>query len=153
MMPAYAVRCAIRFGAAFAIVSALAACQQAPSSLVSPTATNAGSQAQKADDGNWGARDRDLKSSADNASGFDCLLGPYGFADESHATRSASGNETVTCHGKTAAAPDSAQHIEGFPCLLRFGGDGDTKTEDITFDSRAVVTPSGNVTLVCKSKS
>ena len=51
---------------------------------------------------------------------------------------------------KTEAAPAKAEHIEGFPCLLNFG-DGDPATPDITFNSRAVVTPSGHVTLVCKS--
>lgn len=131
-------------------VSVFTACEQAPRSLVGPTATiNAGSQAKKS--GNeWGARSQGSKPSATNDSGFACALGPNGQADKSHATRSASGNETVVCTAKTEAAPEKAEQIEGFPCLLHFG-DGDPTTPDITFDSRAVVTPSGHVTLVCKS--
>ena len=119
--------------------------------MVGPTGASAGSQAQQPSENGWGSsRSHGDRHSASNESGFFCALGPFGAADDSHATMSASGNETVVCTGKTAAAPDKAEHVEGFPCLLHFG-DGDPGTEDITFDSRAVVTPSGHVTLVCKS--
>lgn len=132
-------------------VSVFTACEQAPRSLLGPTAAiSAGSQAKKSDNNQWGARSQGSKTSAANDSGFVCALGPYGPAEKSHATKSASGNETVVCTGKTEAAPEKAQHIEGFPCLLHFG-DGNPATPDFTSDSRAVVTPSGHVTLVCKS--
>ena len=150
-MSATAARRAVSLGVAVAVVSFFTSCQQAPSSLVGPTGAKAGSQAQKPSGNGWGsARTDGDKHSASNGSDFFCALGPYGAADSSHATMSASGNETVVCTGKTEAAPDKAEKIEGFPCLLHFG-DGDPGTEDITFDSRAVVTPSGHVTLVCKS--
>lgn len=152
---AIAVRRAVSVGAAVAVVAFFTSCQQAPRSVVGPSlpGLSAGTQAQKSSTPpGWGSRSQGDKHSADNESGFFCALGPYGEAEKSHATRSASGNETVVCTGKTEAAPDRAEKVEGFPCLLHFG-DGDPATEDITFDSRAVVTPSGHVTLVCKSKS
>ncbi len=152
-MSAKAARRAVSLGVAVAVVSFFTSCQQSPTSLVGPTGASAGSQAQKPSENSWGSsRTHGDKQSASNESDFFCALGPYGAADNSQATMSASGNETVVCTGKTEAAPDKAQKLEGFPCLLHFG-DGDPGTEDITFDSRAVVTPSGHVTLVCKSKS
>lgn len=151
VIPVKAARHAVSLGVAVAVISFFTSCQQAPKSLVGPTGASAGSQAQQPPENGWGSsRSHGDKHAAANESGFFCALGPYGAADDSHATMSASGNETVVCTGKTAAAPDKAETIEGFPCLLHFG-DGDPGTEDITFDSRAVVTPSGHVTLVCKS--
>ena len=146
-----AARYAVSVSAAVVVAWTFTSCQQAPTSMVGPTAAiSAVSQAQKLDGNEWGSRDHGEKHSAANETGFFCNLGPYGAAEESHATLSASGNETVVCSGKTAARPDKVEKIEGFPCLLHFG-DGDPGTTDITFDSRAVVTPSGHVTLVCKS--
>jgi hypothetical protein len=150
-MSAKAARRAVRLGVAVAVVSFFTSCQQSPRALVGPTGASAGSQAQQPSENSWGSsRTHGDKHAASNESDFFCGLGPYGAADSSHATMSASGNETVVCTGKTEANPDRAEKIEGFPCLLHFG-DGDPGTEDITFDSRAVVTPSGHVTLVCKS--
>ena len=140
-----------RAGFAVVVLSAFTACEQAPRSMIGPSAAKvtAGRHAESGDV-KWGARGQGVIHSAAKDSGVFCNLGPYGAAEESHATLSNSGNETVVCTGKTPASPDKAEKIEGFRCLLHFG-DGDPTTPDVTFDSRAVVTPSGHVTLVCKS--
>ena len=104
----------------------------------------------------WGAAAESLLRSAENEAGFTCNLGPFGVADNSHATMSSSGNETVVCSGDAAPGvvrPGSALILDGVPCLLRYGPDGDPRSPDVTFDSQVVFTPSGHVTLVCKSKS
>jgi hypothetical protein len=138
-------------GVALVAVSLFAACEQAPRSIVGPTAiTGAAFNSEGSAEERWGSLGQGVMHSAANESGFVCALGPFGRADDSHATISNSGNETVVCSGKTAASPDQAQLIEGFPCSLHFG-DGDPTTPDVTTDSRAVVSPSGHVTLVCKS--
>ena len=139
-----------RAGFAVVVLSAFTACEQAPRSMLGPTASVSAGRHAETDGDNWGAKGQGVLRSTANDSGFFCALGPYGAADSSHATISNSGNETVVCTGKAAVGPDKNTQIEGFPCRLHFG-DGDPSTPDITFDSRAVVTPSGHVTLVCKS--
>ena len=137
--------------AALVAVSSFTACEQAPRSLLGPTASVSAGRHAVSDADNWGARGKGVTRSAANDSEFFCALGPYGAADKSHATISNSGNETVVCTGQAPVAPDKTLKVEGFPCALHFG-DGDPATPDVTFDSRAVVTPSGHVTLVCQSQ-
>lgn len=136
-----------RAGAAIIIVSAFTACEQAPRSMLGPTAAvSAGRHADTSNE-RWGAEGKGVKQPAANDSGFACFLGGVP-AENSHATISASGNETVVCTGDTPLRPDHAEHLE-FPCLLHFG-DGIPGTPDFGSDSQIVVTPSGHVTLVCK---
>jgi hypothetical protein len=85
---------------------------------------------------------------ASQQSGFVCRLGPFGIAEQSHATRSASGNQVLVCHGKadvTFVLPKKAQILEGFACALHFDG-------TITTRSKLVFTPSGHITLTCHGK-
>lgn len=139
--------------AALVVVSSLTACEQAPRALLGPSAAvSAGRHADTDSDVRWGSNGQGVMHSAANESGFVCSLGPFGSTDNSHATISNSGNETVVCTGQAPVAPDKTQQLEGFPCGLHFG-DGDPSTPDVTFDSRAVITPSGHVTLVCESKA
>jgi hypothetical protein len=131
--------------AALVVVSALTACEQAPRSMLGPTATvSAGRHADTANE-RWGAEGKGVMHSAATDSGFPCFLGGVP-AEHSHATVSNSGNETVVCSGDTPLRPTTdhgAEHLD-FPCLLHFGqGFG---------ESQITVTPSGHVTLVCKSK-
>src|SRR5688572_305397 len=134
--------------AALVVVSALTACEQAPRSMLGPTATvSAGRHADTSNE-RWGAEGKGVMHSAATDSGFPCFLGGVP-AEHSHATVSNSGNETVVCSGDTPLRPDSAQHFE-FPCLLHFG-DGDPTTPDVG-ESKITVTPSGHATLVCKSQ-
>jgi hypothetical protein len=129
-------------GMAFVAVSAFTACEQAPRSMLGPTAAvSAGRHADTSGE-RWGAEGTGVMNSAATESGFACRLGAFP-AEHSHATVSNSGNETVVCSGDTPLRPESAQHIEG-TCDLHFGqGSG---------DAHITITPSGHVTLVCKSK-
>lgn len=136
-----------RAGAVIFIVSAFTACEQAPRFMLGPTAAVTAGRHANTSNERWGAEGKGDKRSAETESGFDCFLAGVQ-AENSHATLSASGNETVTCSGDTPSRPDHAEHFE-FPCLLHFG-DGDTTTPDFG-ESKITVTPSGHVTLVCKS--
>ena len=132
----------LHVGAVLVVVSLIAACQQAPRSVVGPSAIGGAALNDSSDDVRWGSALQDgITHSAANYSGFQCLLGGVP-AHTSHATISNSGNQTLVCSGQTTANPDRAEHTEGFPCLLHFGG--------TTYDSRRVVSPSGHATLVCK---
>jgi hypothetical protein len=140
-----------RFGLVLVLICLGGGCQQTPRSALGPSAIGGTAlNVEGSSEGAWGSRGHGVMHSAANESGFTCGLGPFGPADDSHATISDSGNETVTCSGKTSASVDKTQIMEGFECLLHFG-DGDPTTRDVTFDSRAVINPSGHVTLVCES--
>ena len=134
----------LHVGAVLVVVSLIAACQQAPRSVVGPSAMGgAALHADSSTEDRFGSLEHG-NSSAATDSGFECALGPgYGVTEDTHATISNSGNETVVCSGNTPFPPARAELLEGFPCELRFG-DGDTT------DSRRVITPSGQITLVCK---
>jgi hypothetical protein len=84
--------------------------------------------------------------SAQQESGFSCGLLGFGTTQQSHATMSASGNQSLHCSGETPLQPDRAVIIEGTPCLLHFD-------DEVTSDSRLVITPSGNVILTCHFKN
>ena len=137
-----------RTGAAVMIVSAFTACEQAPRSMLGPTAAVSAGRHANTPGERWGAEGKGVMNSAATDSGFHCSLGGTP-AEHSHATVSNSGNETVVCTGDTPFRPDSAQHFES-PCFLHFG-DGDPTTPDVG-EAKIIVTPSGHVTLVCKSK-
>jgi hypothetical protein len=147
------MRFVIRLSVVALSVATGSSCQQASLQMTGPSPITLSSSAANLDPSSglqWGATSSGMHS-ADVESGFVCGLGPHGSTTDSHATRSASGNETVTCHAQSPLPPPTSAMIEtGFPCELHFG-DGDPTTRDFSTNSRAVVTPSGNVTLVCKS--
>ena len=133
-------------------VSTFAACEQAPNLVLSPTASVAPaptSNLEGSPGDYWGAVSQlVLATKAAQVSDFVCRLGPFGIADQSHATRSRSGNQTLVCHGRAAATfvlPDKTQILESFPCALHFDG-------TITTRSKLVFTPSGHLTLTCHGK-
>jgi hypothetical protein len=133
-------------------VSTFAACEQAPNVVLSPTAsmvTAPTAHFEVSPSDVWGALPQPLLATqAAQESGFACGLGPFGVADQSHATQSSSGNQTLVCHGQADATfglPDRAQIFEGFACGLHFDG-------AITYDSKLVFTPSGHLTLTCHGK-
>lgn len=128
-------------GTAFVVVSAFTACEQAPRSMLGPTAAVSAGRHAATSNERWGAEGKGVHSAATD-SGFPCFLGGP-LAEHSHATMSPSGNETVVCSGDTPFGFDRAEHVDG-PCLLHFGqGLG---------DAHITITPSGHVTLVCKSR-
>jgi hypothetical protein len=141
-----------RIALAVICVATFAACEQAPNVVLSPTASIAGTPASNLEvspSDHWGALPQPLlATNAAQESGFACGLGPFGVADRSHATQSASGNQTLVCQGQAAATvvlPDKAQIFEGFGCALHFDG-------TITTRSKLVFTPSGHLTLTCHGK-
>ena len=134
-------------------VSVFVACEQAPKSVLGPTASVIAAPTSHLEvslSDEYGALPQRLVASrASQESDFGCRLGPFGIADQSHATRAASGNEILVCQGEADATfvlPDKAEIIEGFACALHFDG-------TITTDSRLVLTPSGHVTLTCRAKN
>jgi hypothetical protein len=133
-------------------VATLAACEQPPNLVLSPTASvdpAPTSNLEVSPSDYWGAVSQGLLATkATQVSDFTCRLGPFGIADQSHATRSRSGNQTLVCHGRAAATvvlPDKTQILEGFPCALHFDG-------AITTRSKLVFTKSGHLTLTCHGK-
>ncbi len=146
-----------RFATLLAIVM-FAGCEQARISLTSPTPTSTTAADASAltisPDDVFGSVEPGVMLSAAVERDFSCVLGPFAVATNSHATISNSGNETVVCSGQLSAsvvAPEKIFVLEGFACALRFG-DGDPSTSEITFDSVLRITPSGHVTMVCKSE-
>src|SRR5688500_9566601 len=108
-------------------VSMFAACEQSSNPVLGPTASVAPAPASNLEvspGDSWGAMSQGLLvTKATQVSDFTCRLGPFGIAEQSHATRSRSGNQTLVCHGRAAATfvlPDKAQILEGFPCALHF---------------------------------
>ena len=63
------------------------------------------------------------------------------FTTESHAVRSASGNQILTCHFDHQVDLDKATQGEGFLCSTAFG---------LTVNTHMVATPGGKATLICK---
>ena len=133
-------------------VSTLVACEQSPSLVLSPTASVAPAPTSNlvvSPSDYWGAVTQLLHATkAAQVSDFACRLGPFGIADQSHATRSRSGNQTLVCHGRadaTLVLPDKTQILEGFPCALHFDG-------AITTRSKLVFTKSGHLSLTCHGK-
>jgi hypothetical protein len=142
-----------RIALAVILGATLAACEQAPHSVLGPTPSVAAPptlNVELSPGDYWGAMPerRLAMAKASQQSGFACRLGPFGIADQSHATRSASGNQTLVCHGQADATfvpPEKAQILEGFACALHFDG-------TITTRSKLVFTPSGHITLTCHGK-
>jgi hypothetical protein len=131
------------------IAGVLAACGQAPSSPLAPTAAVMGAGAAQSEPGErWGAVGSYRLLGASETSGFPCALGPFGVTEESHFITSPSGHQTLVCTGSTAVpAPRQATILTGFPCLLP-----PSEPVTVTTDSRLVFTPSGQVTLTCHAK-
>lgn len=75
----------------------------------------------------------------DTENGFPAL----GFVSttESHAVKSSSGNQILTCHFNHNVALEKATAGRGFLCGTAFG---------ITDDTQMIATPGGKATLVCK---
>lgn len=134
-----------------AVTVTLTACQQSPTSVLGPSPAAVGTSAAHFDTSSnelAGALTQGVHHSAATDSGFACVF-PFGLglAEESHATRSDSGNQTLTCHAEAPPfiTPDSARQFEGFPCAMHYDG-------TVTTDSKLLITPSGNMTLSCHSK-
>ena len=162
----------MRFTTRLAGISVLAVavvgCQTPGSTLApaGPTVPGAGVANVKASDpssdtpwldGVWGATGPlGLHHSATTDSGFECTLGLFGPATNSHATLSNSGNETVTCSGSfpdAAGLPASAFVQKGqVACELHFTDEDGDGAGDSSIDSQVVIAPSGQVTLTCQHK-
>jgi hypothetical protein len=129
-------------------IGVLAACEQAPTSPLAPSAAafGGGPAPVEADAAApWGAVASGLRRLASVDSELPCALGPFGLADNSQFVSTPSGNESLVCTGSTASTGEQgATILTGFPCGLPSG--------TITTDSRLVLTPSGHVTLSCKAK-
>ncbi len=141
-----------RIALAVICISTFAACEQAPHSIVGSTPSVVAAPAlnlELSPSDYWGALPPPLLAAKTaQESDFQCRIGPFGIAFQSHATRSASGNQTLVCHGQadaTFALPKKAQVLEGFACALHFDG-------TITTLSKLVFTPSGHLTLTCHGK-
>lgn len=87
----------------------------------------------------FGAGETGTHNSAGQESGFACFL--FGTrAEQSHATISESGNQTMHCSGKTDLP---AQELT-VPCPLFFGG--------VDPEGEFTVNPSGHASLKCQAK-
>jgi hypothetical protein len=142
------VRLLTRVTAIVVAVLATTACESPPQTMLSPTASAppAPVSAHLGSTPLFRALNKTDGSSATQESGFQCGLLMFGSTEQSHATRSASGNETLHCSGETPVPPPGgATVIEGTPCVLHF-------SREVTTDSRLVITPSGRVILTCKSQ-
>jgi hypothetical protein len=129
------------------MIGVLGACAQAPPSPLAPSAASgAGAAHLTADaDARWGAVASGLRTLTADDADVPCALGRFGLAERSHFVSTPSGNETLVCTGSTPVASEKgATHLTGFLCMLPSG--------TVTTDSRLVLTPSGHVTLTCKSK-
>ena len=122
-------------------VIALGACQRSTLSVLGPSSlTNGNTQlASESSPPLFGAGETGTHNSAGTASGFPCLL--FGTrAEQSHATVSNSGNQTMHCSGKT----DLPEQQLTVPCPLFFGG--------VDPEGEFTVNPSGHASLKCKAK-
>ena len=122
-------------------VIVLGACQRSNLSVLGPSIL-ANDKTQLASESSlplFGAWETGTHNSAGTASGFACgIFGARG--DQSHATISDSGNQTIHCSGQTEL-PEQQLIV---PCLLFFGG--------VDPEGEFTVNPSGHASLKCKSK-
>lgn len=93
----------------------------------------------------YGSLTQGVMHSAATDSGFPCQFGPFGMATQSHATISDTGNQNLHCSGDTPATGERFE-AEGFPCPLHYDN-------QVTTDSRLMITPSGQAHLMCQAKT
>jgi hypothetical protein len=97
----------------------------------------------------FGAAESGTHNSAGVARGFQCWVGPdAGYTWDSHETVSNSGYQTIWCQGTQPFPPPRTVILQGcidipMECTFFFGGS--------TCDYKAILSPNGNVTLMCKS--
>lgn len=159
----------IRLAVLGVLAASVAACQASGSMATpaGPTAAAAGvasnvkaSESAEASpwlEGRWGAlAPLGVHHSAATESGFDCTLGPFGLATNSHAAISDSGNETVTCSGSfpddPRLPPSAVVQKDQVACDLHFTDNDGDGAGDKSSDSQLVITPSGQVSLTCQYK-
>jgi len=97
----------------------------------------------------YGASESGTHNSAGVARGFQCWVGPdAGYTWQSHETVSNSGQQTIWCRGTQPSPPPRTVILKGctdipMECTFYFGGS--------TCDYRAILSPDGSVTLMCRS--
>jgi hypothetical protein len=126
----------------------LAACEQGRTSLTGPTPVTLTSgvtlHSEESLPELYGALTQGEMHSAAQASGFPCSLGPFGVTEQSHATISDSGNQTLVCRGENPLPGGSAETIPLPVCALHYA--------DAAGSGSLLLTPSGEVIFTCQSR-